>query len=84
MIGLNLFSFLFYAKKAEKALKYYKGYKGGSSEEDMAILKEFEKLKAIVSEQKQEPKLRLADFCTYLWPSTFDNGKLPNAMFQKI
>lgn len=66
MIGLNFFPFLFYSKKAEKALKYYKGYKGSNNEEDMAIIKEFEKLKAIVNEQKQGTKLRFSDFCMYI------------------
>lgn len=61
---ISLFSFPY--QKAEKSLKFYKGYEGKSSEEDMAIIKEFEKLKAIMTEQKQAPKLRLADFCTYL------------------
>lgn len=46
----------------------------------MAIIKEFEKLKAIVSEQKQEPKLRLADFCMYLSKFVFDIGKSPIIM----
>lgn len=54
---------MIFLQKAEKALKYYKGYKGDSEKEDDAIFKEFERLKAIVTEQKQEEKFVAAEFC---------------------
>lgn len=72
-IGINyvllllLLFFFQFVKEAEDALKYYKGYKGSSNEEQMAMVKEFEKLKAIVEEEKHKPKLRLSDFCTYIF-----------------
>lgn len=50
-------------QKAEASLKYYKGYKGESQKEDDAIYKEFERLKAIVTEQKQEEKFVASEFC---------------------
>lgn len=55
-------------KKAEDALKYYKGYKGSNDVEELAFQKELEKLKAIVNGQKQEEiKLRLSDFCRFFF-----------------
>lgn len=50
-------------QKAEQALKFYKGYKGGSEQEDDAILKELERLKSIANERKTEEKIRASDFC---------------------
>lgn len=55
--------------KAEKALKYYKGYKGQSQKEDDAFFKEFERLKAVITEQKQDEKFVAAEFCKFTsWP----------------
>lgn len=53
---------MFHQQNAEKSLKYYKGYKGSSKEEEMAFYKEFERLKLIATEQKTEEKLQLSDF----------------------
>lgn len=50
-------------QKAEKALKFYKGYKGKEEVEDYAIFKEIERLKLIASERKTEEKINAADFC---------------------
>ncbi|XP_055295386.1 facilitated trehalose transporter Tret1-like isoform X2 [Sitodiplosis mosellana] len=47
---------------AENSLKFYKGYKGESNEEDEAIYKELERLKSIVHEQKAEVKLQASDY----------------------
>lgn len=54
------------SKKAEIALKWYKGYKGKDPLEDRAIAKELERLQAVQNEQKITENLRLSDFCTYL------------------
>lgn len=50
-------------QKAESALKFYKGYKGSNQQEDNAIYKEFEKLKMINNDSKNDEKLQLTDFC---------------------
>ncbi|XP_055304279.1 uncharacterized protein LOC129569467 [Sitodiplosis mosellana] len=49
-------------QKAEDALKYYKGYKGKSKQEDDELYKEFERLKSIANERKTEEKLQASDF----------------------
>lgn len=50
-------------QKAEKALKFYKSYKGKEEVEDNAISKEIERLKMIASEQKTDDKINASDFC---------------------
>lgn len=50
-------------KKAEESLKYYKGYEGKTIDETMAINVEFERLKAIASEQEADKKFVFKDFC---------------------
>lgn len=52
-------------KKAEKALKYYKGYEGKSPAESNAIDAEFQRIKSVVEEQKTEEKLHISDLCEY-------------------
>lgn len=53
-------------QKAEKALKFYKGYRGISEKEDKAFFKEFERLKYIASEQKMQKRIQASDFCKLL------------------
>lgn len=50
-------------QKAEHALKFYKGYKGHTEQEEHAIHKEFERQISIASVRKTEEKLCAADFC---------------------
>lgn len=64
MWSKSLTCFLSNDKLAEDALKFYKGYKDNRDhQEDYAIHKEFERLKAVMSERKKDEKLKLADFC---------------------
>lgn len=49
-------------EKAEKALKFYKGYKGDSEQEKIALEKEFERLKLLAEERKKDDKIRFNDF----------------------
>lgn len=44
-------------------MKYYKGRKGNTEEESVALLGEFEKLKSIATEQKVEEKIGFKDIC---------------------
>lgn len=53
---------LFDFQKAESALKFYKGYKGNSKQEDEALSNEFERLKIIVNDRQSEEKVKLSDF----------------------
>lgn len=53
-----------YFQKAEAALKFYKGYKGKSQKEEIALYEEFERLKSIACERKTEEELQFSDFCT--------------------
>lgn len=48
---------------AERALKYYKGYKRSCKEEDIAFYKEFESLKSVSTVQNENKKFRIEDFC---------------------
>ncbi|XP_055307284.1 facilitated trehalose transporter Tret1-like [Sitodiplosis mosellana] len=48
-------------KKAEDALKYYKGYRGESVEENIALYDELERLNRIVNERKSDEKLQASD-----------------------
>lgn len=52
-------------KRAERALKYYKGYKRSCKEEDVAFYKEFESLKSVSNTQKDNKKFRIEDFCKF-------------------
>lgn len=61
----KIFKFIDFLQEAEKALKYYKGYRGESQKEDDAFYKEFERLKALITEQKQEEKFVAPEFCKY-------------------
>lgn len=66
MCGLKTYhlivKYLFiFKQKAEKSLKYYKGFRGDSSEEINAFAKEFERLKLIVARQQTEQKFQVSD-----------------------
>lgn len=50
-------------KKAEKALKYYKGVKGNNEKEEIALNSEFERLKSVVTKRKLNDKFRASDIC---------------------
>lgn len=50
-------------QKAEKALKYYKGFKGQSEKEETALNYEFERLKMIAMKQKLNNKFQMSDVC---------------------
>lgn len=49
-------------KKAEKAIRYYKGIEGENEREKSSLKMEFDRLKMIVNEQEQSKKLELSDF----------------------
>lgn len=67
-------------KKAENALKFYKGIEGKNEKESNAIRNEFERLKSIASERKTEEKLQLADICKILFFSQSFHTILLNAI----
>lgn len=50
-------------QKAEKSLKFYKGYTGKSVDEVIAISAEFERLKAIANKLKVDEDIMLKDIC---------------------
>lgn len=52
----------FNLQRAERALKYYKGYKRSCKEEDVAFYKEFESLKSVSTAQNENKKFRIEDF----------------------
>lgn len=52
-------------------MKFYKGYKGKSKQEEDAFYKEFERLKLIANERSSEEKLQASDFCM-LFLSSFE------------
>ncbi|XP_031631805.1 facilitated trehalose transporter Tret1-like isoform X2 [Contarinia nasturtii] len=47
-------------KRAENALRFYKGYKGKNEQE---MYKELERLKVIANEQKSDEKMKMSDIC---------------------
>lgn len=49
-------------QKAQKALKFYKAYKGKSEVETNVFNIEFERLKSIAKEQQADEKLHFRDF----------------------
>lgn len=49
-------------QNAEQALKWYKGYKGDSEQEKIALEKEFARLQLLAKEQKEDDKIRFSDF----------------------
>lgn len=53
-------------QKAEKAMKFYKGYRGISEKEDKAFFEEFERLKSNPQGQKTREKIQASDFCKLL------------------
>lgn len=55
-------------QKAEKSLKYYKGYKGENHLERIAFYKEFDRLKVQVSQMAETDKvcLSLSNICKCL------------------
>lgn len=65
--------FVFYVpfKKAEDALKFFKGFTGKDPREIEAINKEMERLKCIIKEQNNAEKLKLSDFCKFEKKNTF-------------
>lgn len=44
------------------ALKYYKGYKGDTEEEENALKREHERLRSIAREQQKDQSLHISDF----------------------
>lgn len=66
---VSLFSFFSrkLLKKAENALKYYKGYKSRNQDDENEFRMEFERLKSIVNVQKEDQKLCFADFCMFIY-----------------
>lgn len=52
----------YHFQKAENSLKYYKNYKGDSEQEKMALEKEFERLKMLADERKNDNEIRFSDF----------------------
>lgn len=56
-------SVVFALKEAEKALKYYKGYKGKTLEECHAFSAEFQRLSGVIEQQKTQEKLKFYDLC---------------------
>lgn len=48
-------------QKAEDALKFYKGYRGKTEMENIAICIEFERLKALAKERREDEKLHFKD-----------------------
>lgn len=59
------FFFHKFPQKAEKSLQYYKGCKGRTEKESIALLGEFEKLKSAVTEQKVDDKVSFEDICEW-------------------
>lgn len=57
------FEIVFKFQKAEKALKYYKGFKGKSEKEENAINYEFERLKSVAMKQKLNNKFQWSEVC---------------------
>lgn len=53
-------------QKAEKALKFYKGFKGKGEPEENAINDEFERLKSVAMKQNAEDKFQASNVCEYL------------------
>ena len=49
-------------QKAQESLKYYKGYKGKTDSEINMFSIEFERLKSIAREQKEDEKFHVTDF----------------------
>lgn len=43
-------------------MKFYKGYRGDSEQEKVALENEFERLKSLDKEQKDDDKIRLSNF----------------------
>lgn len=54
-----------FLQKAEKSLKYYKGYTGKSIDEVLAFSAEFEKRKVIANKLKIDEKIMLKDICKW-------------------
>ena len=53
-------------QKAESALKFYTGYKGGDPKEENAFCNELKRLKEITTGQKTEQKLTMSDICKWI------------------
>lgn len=51
------------AQEAQDSLKYYKSYKGETQLEIDAFNVEFERLKALEKERKEDNGTRISDFC---------------------
>lgn len=55
-----------FSKKAEDALKFYKGFDRNNANDCIAISDEFERLKAIISDRKPDEKVHVKDLCKFL------------------
>lgn len=50
-------------QKAENALKYYKGFKGKSEQEENAMNDEFERLKSVAMKRKSNDQFQASAVC---------------------
>lgn len=50
-------------QKAEKSLKFYKGIKSDTDDDYPKYIAEFERLKLVAKERKEDEKIHLKDFC---------------------